>query len=187
MLAGEIADGVVAGTSLAPDHVERVLSLIDEGARRSGRRAEDLDVWFFTHITVSTLGDEALELAPLGSGRQVGAARGSGSREPLFPAPAGVQERLASASTEGGADVSQHGTPDREVLRRYARAVREAGLREYLLSRSVVGTPEECVAQLEAAAAAGVKNVWLHMPGYYDPHYSPYITTLWNDVLSELH
>ncbi len=58
--------------------------------------------------------------------------------------------------------------------------------RDYLLSRSVVGTPEQCVEQLNAAAGAGVEKVWLHMLGYYDPEYAAYLTTVWNDVLSEL-
>ena len=65
-------------------------------------------------------------------------------------------------------------------------ATREAGVRDYLLSRSVIGTPEQCVEQLNAAAGAGVEKVWLHMPGYYDPEYAAYLTTVWNDVLSEL-
>ena len=161
-LGNEIGDGVVAGTSLAPKRVEQVLALIDEGARRSGRRAEDLDVWFFTHITVSTLGEEAMELAPLGSGRQVGAVRGSPSQAPLFPMPADVRERLTAGTAQGGADVSRHGTPDRSVLRRYAHAVREAGVRDHLLSRSVVGTPEQCVEQLTPCRRRRQEGVAAH-------------------------
>ena len=185
-LAGEIGDGVVAGTGVAPERVERVLSLIDAGARRSGRTVDDLEVWFQTTVTVSTLGEEALELAPLGTGRQVGARHGRGHVAPLFPLPAEVSRRLEQVALSASADVSQHGTADRTVLRGYAQAVRDAGVREHLLAAGVAGTPDECVDRLEAAARAGVGNVWLHMPGYFDPNYSEYLTTVWNDVLSKL-
>jgi len=188
-LAGELGDGVVAGTGIAPERVERVLSLIDAGARRSGRTVDDLDVWFFTKAVVSTLGAEALELAPLGTGRHVGARHGGGKAEPLFPLPAEVHERLEQVALAAGTDVSQHGTADRTVLHRYAQAVRDAGVREHLLgsgASAVVGTPEECVERLRAGARAGAENVWFHMPGYFDPNYSEYLTTMWNDVLSQV-
>ena len=185
-LAGEVGDGVVAGTGVAPERVERVLSLIDAGARRSGRTVDDLEVWFFTTVTVSTLGEEALELAPLGTGRQVGARHGSGQSAPLFPRSREVSALLEQVALSAGADVSQHGTADRTMLRRYAQAVREAGVREHLLASAVAGTPDECVERLQAAERAGASNVWLHMPGYFDPNYSEYLTTVWNDVLSKL-
>lgn len=185
-LAGEIGDGVVAGTGVSPEQVEKVLSVIDIGARHSGRTVEELDVWFFTTVTVSTLGEEALELAPLGTGRNVGSRHGGGHTEPLFPLPAGVSEKLEEVALNAGTDVSQHGTSDRTLLRRYAQAVRDAGLREHRVASAVVGTPDECVERLDAAAQAGAENVWLHMPGYFDPNYSEYLTTVWNDVLSKL-
>ena len=45
-LAGRIGDGVIVGLGITPEVVAASLELIDEGARESGRRVDDLDVWF---------------------------------------------------------------------------------------------------------------------------------------------
>ena len=42
-LAGEIADGVVLNYCVPPEYNHRALELLDAGAKRSGRRMEDLD------------------------------------------------------------------------------------------------------------------------------------------------
>jgi 5,10-methylenetetrahydromethanopterin reductase len=42
-LTGEIADGVVLNYCVPPEYNIKALELIDEGARKSGRRVEDLD------------------------------------------------------------------------------------------------------------------------------------------------
>jgi 5,10-methylenetetrahydromethanopterin reductase len=42
-LAGEIADGVVLNYCAQPENNDRALELLDKGARKSGRRLEDID------------------------------------------------------------------------------------------------------------------------------------------------
>ncbi|MBX7212478.1 MAG: LLM class flavin-dependent oxidoreductase [Thermoflexales bacterium] len=43
MLTGEIADGAVLNYCVSPDYNDRAMELLDQGAKKSGRRAEDLD------------------------------------------------------------------------------------------------------------------------------------------------
>jgi len=43
-LAGEIADGVMLNDFTPPDRLDWAMTRIDEGAKRSGRRAEDLEI-----------------------------------------------------------------------------------------------------------------------------------------------
>jgi 5,10-methylenetetrahydromethanopterin reductase len=42
-LTGEIADGVVLNYCVPPDYNDKALELLDKGARRSGRKVEDMD------------------------------------------------------------------------------------------------------------------------------------------------
>lgn len=42
-LAGEIADGVVLNYCVPPEYNEKAMELLDKGAKRAGRRVEDLD------------------------------------------------------------------------------------------------------------------------------------------------
>ncbi len=42
-LAGEIADGVVLNYCVPPEYNDKALELLDKGAKRAGRRVEDLD------------------------------------------------------------------------------------------------------------------------------------------------
>lgn len=42
-LTGEIADGVVLNYCVAPEYNDKALELLDKGAKKAGRRAEDLD------------------------------------------------------------------------------------------------------------------------------------------------
>ena len=45
-LAGEIADGVIINTGLAPDIVRDSIARVRTGAEEAGRRLEDVDLWW---------------------------------------------------------------------------------------------------------------------------------------------
>jgi len=60
-LAGEIADGVIVLAGLFPEGVQYALDRIAEGAARSGRSADDLDVTFFAYGSLSADSQHALE------------------------------------------------------------------------------------------------------------------------------
>ena len=60
-LAGEIADGVTIGTGLTPEVVADSLTWLEEGARKSGRKVDDLDVWWLAKVNVREDGETARE------------------------------------------------------------------------------------------------------------------------------
>jgi len=57
-LAGELADGVVLNDFTPPDRLDYALEHLDRGARRAGRRAEDLEVVKRRAVVVSFSGEE---------------------------------------------------------------------------------------------------------------------------------
>jgi alkanesulfonate monooxygenase SsuD/methylene tetrahydromethanopterin reductase-like flavin-dependent oxidoreductase (luciferase family) len=62
-LAGEVADGVVVGALHSARTMEQTLERLDTGARRRGRRADDLSVWYYVACCVSTDPERARALA----------------------------------------------------------------------------------------------------------------------------
>lgn len=163
-LAGEIADGVVVGTGALPEVVADSLQQIRIGAERSGRRLEDLDIWWFL-------------VAYLGQDRASAVDR-------IRTSLAGLCHGLARLTTDGKFIPPELLGPVKTLYREYvsdehvltgargetkrnAELVDRLGLKDYLAERfAIVGTPEECVARLRNVQALGVDKVWLsiHFP-----------------------
>jgi 5,10-methylenetetrahydromethanopterin reductase len=61
-LAGELADGVMVGTGVGEEIVRDAFSSIAEGAARSGRKLEDLDIWWALSAHVADTEEEALSV-----------------------------------------------------------------------------------------------------------------------------
>jgi 5,10-methylenetetrahydromethanopterin reductase len=58
-LAGEIADGVIIGTGLIPEVISDTLIWIEEGAKKSGRKLDDLDLWWLVDVHMDSDGEKA--------------------------------------------------------------------------------------------------------------------------------
>ena len=55
-LAGEVADGVLLLVGFTPEIIQAATECLDRGAKRSGRRVEDLDViWAVRTATANTI------------------------------------------------------------------------------------------------------------------------------------
>jgi len=64
-LAGEVADGVLLLVGYTPGIVEAVLARLEQGARRSGRRLEDLEIiWAVRTGTASTTAEAQRQARP---------------------------------------------------------------------------------------------------------------------------
>jgi alkanesulfonate monooxygenase SsuD/methylene tetrahydromethanopterin reductase-like flavin-dependent oxidoreductase (luciferase family) len=61
-LAGEYADGVIVGTGVGDDVVRHAYASISAGAARTGRRLDDLDVWWALSAYIANSRDEALSV-----------------------------------------------------------------------------------------------------------------------------
>ena len=53
-LAGEIADGVLIGLGISEDVISNCLEVLEAGAKKAGRRIEDIDIWWITHREVNS-------------------------------------------------------------------------------------------------------------------------------------
>ncbi len=156
--AGAVADGAFVNYGLGPEHVSRARELIESGAKEAGRSAPDVDVWSIACLDVSARREAAFE--KLGNILGFVAAyilgpdpEGRGVPPELVP---GVRELRASYTTR-----------QREMD---PTLVKRLGLFDYLRARlAVAGTPEDCIAQVRAAEAAGATQLMFTVSLAADP------------------
>ena len=157
--AGAAADGVFVNYGLGADNVAESEGIVARAAVAAGRRPDDVEVWQIACLDCHEDGDAAR--------RRIGAILA-----------------FVSAYVRGGGDLARRGVPAeyraprRELRRRYstrpgdadAALVAELGLFDYLARRlAVCGTPDECLAQVEAARAAGVRRLMFTVSLAVDP------------------
>src|SRR5262244_1233420 len=156
--AGAAADGAFVNYGLGAEQVRRARELIEAGARETGRSAQDVDVWSIACLDVSARREAAFE--------KLGNILGFVAAYILGPDPAGrgVPPDLVPAMWELRATYS---TRQREMD---PSLVRRLGLFDYLRARlAIAGTPEDCVAQVRAAHAAGATQLMFTVSLAADP------------------
>src|SRR5256712_978443 len=157
--AGATADGGVINYGLGAGDVKASEGTVLEAARSAGRNPDEVEVWQIACLDCTADGDVAR--------RKIGAILA-----------------FVSAYVMGGGDLSRRGVPPEhrgpllELRRRYstrpgeadAALAAELGLFDYLSRRlAVCGTPEECLAQVRAAHAAGVRRLMFSVSLAADP------------------
>jgi 5,10-methylenetetrahydromethanopterin reductase len=157
--AGAQADGVFINYGLTADNVAESEGMVVAAGREAGRNPGEVEIW---------------QIACLDCG-----ADGTASRRKI-----GVILAFVSAYVMGGGDLARRGVPVEhraallQLRRRYstrpgdadAALVNELGLFDYLSRRlAVCGTPEECLAQVRAAQAAGVRRLMFSVSLAVDP------------------
>jgi 5,10-methylenetetrahydromethanopterin reductase len=156
--AGAVADGAFVNHGLQPEHVERARTLIADGAAETGRRPEELDVWWIACLDVSERREAALD--------KLGNILGFVAAYVLGPAPAerGVPPELVPAIRElRAAYTTRRAEMDPGLVKRL-------GLFDYLRRRlAVAGTPEDCAEQVRAALAAGATRLMFTVSLAADP------------------
>jgi len=157
--AGAVADGVFVNYGLGADDVATSEGIVTAAATAAGRSRDDVEIWQIACLDCHADGDVAR--------RKVGAILA-----------------FVSAYVMGSGDLARRGVPARyheplrELRRRYstrpgdadAALVTELGLFDYLSRRlAVCGTPEDCLAQVRAARAAGVRRLMFTVSLAADP------------------
>jgi 5,10-methylenetetrahydromethanopterin reductase len=157
--AGARADGVFINYGLAADNVAESEGKVARAARAAGRDPNEVEIWQIACLDCGLDGDA--------SRRKIGAILA-----------------FVSAYVMGGGDLARRGVPAeyraalQELRRRYstrpgdadAALVAELGLFDYLSRRlAVCGTPDECLAQVRAAQAAGVRRLMFSVSLAVDP------------------
>jgi len=157
--AGAAADGVFINYGLGADNVRESEGLVARAASEAGRKPADVEIWQIAGMDCNEDGAAAR--------RKIGAILA-----------------FVAAYVVGGGDPARRGVPlehreaVRELRRRYstrpgdadAALVVELGLFDYLSRRlAVCGTPAECLAQVQAAQAAGVRRLMFSVSLAVDP------------------
>ncbi len=123
-LTGEIADGAVLNYCVPPEYNDKALELLDKGARKAGRRLEDIDRPQLIVCSVEHDHDRAIDASRDAAHAVPGAAAahrqgfggvaGGGGADPIHPGLAGDQgaDPARQAPGAGGADPAHHGLGD---------------------------------------------------------------------------
>jgi 5,10-methylenetetrahydromethanopterin reductase len=157
--AGAVADGVFINYGLGADDVASSQATVVAAAAAAGRETGEVEIWQIACLDCHEDGAAAR--------RKIGAILA-----------------FVSAYIIGGGDPARRGVPPahraalQELRRRYstrpgdadAALVAELGLFDYLSGRlAVCGTPDDCLAQVRAARAAGVRRLMFTVSLATDP------------------
>ena len=157
--AGTTADGVFINYGLGAENIAESEGIVKSAAAAAGRASDEVEIWQIAGLDCSEDGDLAR--------RKIGAILA-----------------FVSAYIMGGGDPARRGVPAehqaamRELRRRFstrpgdadAALVNELGLFDYLSRRlAVCGTPEECLAQVRRAQAAGARRLMFTVSVASDP------------------
>jgi 5,10-methylenetetrahydromethanopterin reductase len=153
-LAGQIADGVVIRTGIAPDIVRDSIAQVRAGAEAAGRDAGAIDMWWWPDVNVAASyreGVEEIKMSLAAAGNHLSRFTTEGKHIPpdLLEKVRILGQRYAFAS---------HTRPDSPNN----RLIEELGLVDYLADRfAFVGPPAQCIARVHAAAEAGARQFWM--------------------------
>lgn len=157
-LAGQYADGVIVGTGVGDEVVREAHRSIGAGAARSGRKLEDLDVWWALSAHVGNSREESLSVI-----RMLLAAKANHlARFPEQDKQVPAEYRDILERIHRGYNYLEHQKPGEGTTN--AALVRESGLESYLANRyAIIGTPDDCLVTLQRMAGYGVKKIWLNV------------------------
>jgi len=153
-LAGQIADGVVIRTGIAPAIVRDSIHQVETGAREAGRDPKTIDMWWWPDVNVAGSYREAVDevkmsLASAGNHLSRFTTEGKHIPPDLLEKVKILGQRYAFSTH------TLPGSPNVSVIE-------ELGLVDYLADRfAAVGTPGDCIAKIEAAVDAGARQFWM--------------------------
>ncbi len=138
-LTGEIADGAVLNYCVPPEYNDKAMELLDRGARKAGRRAEDLDRPQLVVCAVDHDRKKAVEAAKVlltqYLAQQPHIAKASGVSEDIVKK---VQSILGWPATKEQVHQAMQHVPD-----------------EFVLKISATGTPDEARAKVQEYVKRG--------------------------------
>src|SRR5215510_4243908 len=150
-LAGRVADGVIVGLGLTPEVIRLSLAAIERGSRAAGRRPTDIDVWWFAKSNVADTREAAV--APITMALAASANHAFRFTLDGKGVPPELHEKIRGLQREYNAhhhEIAEGGN---------ALLTERWGLTEFLADRfGIVGTPDDCLAQIRRAMAAGANQ-----------------------------
>jgi 5,10-methylenetetrahydromethanopterin reductase len=156
-LAGEIADGVLLLVGFNRGIIERALEHVERGARRAGRRVEDLEIVWAARIGTAATTAEARRLARP-TAVHWGVLRWGG----YWLEPAGLslpKLEIPDAVHRIYPDLSH--APDWEAAIKATSFVPDDVVAELCDAVGLIGTPADCAARILETATLGVRSLYL--------------------------
>jgi 5,10-methylenetetrahydromethanopterin reductase len=155
-LAGEIADGVLLLVGFNRALVENALDLVERGARRAGRRVEDLEIiWAVRVGTAATTAEARRTARPIAvhwAMRMEGEyLERAGIRMPKLQVPDAVRNIYPDLSH----------AHDWEAAIEATSFVPDEAVAEVCEALGLVGTPEYCAERIVEMSKLGVRNIYL--------------------------
>lgn len=155
-MAGRVADGVVVGTGLLPENIASALSDIEAGARESGRRIEDLDIWW--HVMGSLDDDPVRALEDIKHSLTTFARTTFAKNPSRADLPAEFHEPMRRIAESYNPKAHLSGGAGNE----YARLLDACGMTAYLARRfGLAGDPASVRQQAAEAHAAGARQLMI--------------------------
>jgi 5,10-methylenetetrahydromethanopterin reductase len=156
-LAGEIADGVLLLVGFNRGIIERALEHVERGARRAGRRVEDLEIVWAVRIGTAATTAEARRLARP-TAVHWGVLRWGG----YWLEPAGLtlpKLEIPDAVHRIYPDLSH--APDWEAAIKATAFVPDDVVAQLCDAIGLIGTPADCAARILETARLGVRSLYL--------------------------
>jgi 5,10-methylenetetrahydromethanopterin reductase len=156
-LAGEIADGVLLLVGFNRGIIQRALEHVERGARRAGRRLEDLDIVWAARIGTAATTTEARRLARP-TAVHWGVLRWGG----YWLEPAGLtlpKLEIPDAVHRIYPDLSH--APDWEAAIKATTFVPDDVVAELCDAVGLIGTPADCATRILETAKLGVRSLYL--------------------------
>ena len=156
-LAGEIADGALLLVGFNRGIVERALEHLDRGAKRSGRRLEDLEIIWAVRTGTAATNDEARRLS-----RPIAVHWGILRWGGYWLEPAGVKlPKLDIPDAVGKIYPDLSHAQDWDAAIAATSFVPDDVVTELCDALGLVGTPEYCAERITAMTKLGVKNLYV--------------------------
>jgi 5,10-methylenetetrahydromethanopterin reductase len=156
-LAGEIADGALLLAGFNRGIVDRALEHLERGAKRSGRRLDDLEiVWAVRVATAATTAEARRQARP--TAVHWGILRWGGH----WIEPAGIRLpklEIPDAVYRIYPDLSH--APDWEAAIEATSFVPDDVVAQLCDALGLIGTPEDCAARIVEMTKLGVRNLYL--------------------------
>jgi 5,10-methylenetetrahydromethanopterin reductase len=156
-VAGEIADGVLLLVGFNRGIIQRALEHLERGAKRGGRRLDDLEIIWATRIGTATTTQEARRLARP-TAVHWGVLRWGG----YWLEPAGLtlpKLEIPDAVHQIYPDLSH--APDWDAAIAATSFVPDDVVAQLCDAVGLIGTPADCAARILEMSTFGVRNLYL--------------------------
>jgi len=155
-LAGEIGDGVIVLAGVTRDALRAALANVERGARRGGRRLQDLDIVTGTFCHISEDWRSAMKLAQPYAALYI-------ARYPESLAAFGLPQVHPGKVSGVYPDLAHAEDWDRAI--EVTNWVPQDALEAFCENFCLLGTPDDVAAKVRALASCGVRNLYIR--GFY--------------------